>query len=337
MLKVSNIRLGFANNSSSSHSILLCNAINHGEVDKKVDYELSDGEPYFGWEDFVCASPEAKTKYFACQLASTLQNEVGDEIAGLTVAALLGVPEKYGKGIVDHQSEIVLPRYNNGVLAISFIKELFLKAINDPRVVVGGGNDNDGDCALSVDGKLLPWFDALGTEGYNKALIVRPEPYGWCLFNKNTGARIRLQRDGVDSDLPDTPELVDVCITKYCTKGCEFCYQDCGYNGEHAARKWLANLAWGFKEQKVFEVVLGGGEPTDHPDFLGILKDFKEYGIIPNFTTANDYWLNNKKFVADVAKYAGSIAFSCHNIYDVERFGQKIFYNQLLVLLIPKS
>ena len=325
MLKVSNVRLGFANNSSSSHSILLCNAIDHGEVDKMVDYELGVDEPYFGWEGFVCASPEAKAKYFACQLAETLRGEVGTEIAGLTVSALLGVPEKYGKGTIDHQSKIILPRYVDGTLAVAFIKELFEEAINDPRIVIGGGNDNSDDDPLTAAGSPHPWFFELGTDYYyGDNLVARPEPYGWCLFNKITGARVRLERDGAKSNLPETPELVDVCITKYCTKNCKFCYQDCGYKGEHADKDWLFRLAYVFKDEEVFEVVLGGGEPTKHPDFLAILKRFRNDNIVPNFTTASVDWLRNKEIVAEVAKTAGSIAFSCHSIYDIEYFGKEI-------------
>lgn len=324
MLKVSNIRLGFANNSSSSHSILLCNAVKHGETDKLTDYRLSDNEPYFGWEEFVCASPEAKAKYFACQLASTMRHEVGDEITGLTVKALFGVSEDYGKGTVDHQSVLELPYYADGTLAIAFIRELFQEAINNPRIVIGGGNDNSDSNPLKAKGTEHPWFGELGMDVYGKNLIARPEPYGWCLFNKETGARIRLLREGVKNDFPDTPELVDVCITKQCFRSCSFCYQDCDYNGKHASAEWLEHLSWTLSKLSVLEVVLGGGEPTRHPDFVEILKEFRERNIIPNFTTADTDWLRNKDKVEGVIKYAGSIAFSCHDIYDVEYFGREI-------------
>jgi len=74
----------------------------------------------------------------------------------------------------------------------------------------------------------------------------------------------------------------------------------------------------------VFEVVLGGGEPTLHPQFLKILETLRRYHIIPNFTTAQNQWLRDKDFVAQVVKYAGSVAFSCHNTYDVRNLGRKI-------------
>lgn len=325
MLKLSNLRLGFANNSSSSHSILLCNALKHGYKDQMLDEcSLGDGEPYFGWESFVCASPEAKRQYFACQLATTLSRDVGKDIAGLAISALLGVPKAFGAGVVDHQSVITLPRDRDGHLAINFIKELFEEAINNPRIVVGGGNDNSDDSPLvASDGTKHPWFERLPVDS-SAVLIARPEPYGWCLFNQRTGARIRLQREVAANVLPETPELVDICITKHCRKSCSFCYQDCGYEGKHADKEWLDSLMWNLKTLNVFEVVLGGGEPTTHPHFIDILKGFRTYGIVPNFTTADVAWLRNKGIVETVVADAGSVAFSCHSLYDVKRIGRSI-------------
>lgn len=323
MLKVSNIRLGFANNSSSTHSILLCNSAKHKLRDRLVKAIDKDDEPNFGWDNFICASPEAKAKYFACQLADVLRPEVGEEVAGLTIAALFGLPEKYGKGGVDHQSLINLPRYSDGKIAIAFIRELFQEAIANPRVIIGGGNDNSDGFVPNVDSSEHPWFAALGTD-IQAPVVVRPEPYGWCLFNKETGARVRLTREDATNMLPGTPELVDLCITKQCFKECPFCYQDCSYKGEHAKTGWIEHLAWGLESKNVFEVVLGGGEPTRHPDFLKILKAFREHNIVPNFTTADIGWMRNRDFVAQVVAYAGSIAFSCNDIHEMKYFARLI-------------
>jgi MoaA/NifB/PqqE/SkfB family radical SAM enzyme len=326
MLKVENIRLGFANNSSSSHSILLCNAAKHKEKDYLVDYKLSDGEPYFGWEGFICASPEAKAKYFACQLAQTLRPEVGAEIAGLTVSALLGVSQEYGNGSIDHQSELTFPRYRDGKIAVGFIKELFNIAINDPRVVIGGGNDNDSDSSpLTTAGKTHPWFASLPLDQRESYLIAREEPYGWCLFNTLNGTRVRLRRDNAKSDLPKTPELVDIKLTGKCLRGCKFCYQGSDYDGKHSDQKWVEHLGYGLAKMGVLEVVFGGGEPTQYPGFLEIIERFKVYhNIIPNFTTANASWLREPEFVKKVVKYVGSVAFSCQDEHEMSHFAREI-------------
>ena len=322
MLKVTNIRLGFANNSSSSHSILLAN-VKHKYEDDYEGYFLSNNEPYFGWEGFICASPEAKAKYFACQLASTLSREVGKDVAGLVVSSLFGVERGFGSGTIDHQSVLCLPRYRDGTIAIGFVEELFKSCINDPRVVIGGGNDN-GDDTCPIKGEQHSWISQLPRDNRDAMLIAREEPYGWCLFNKVTGARIRLQRDDAKVALPSAPELVDLGITAKCNKNCAWCYRGSTYKGEHADIKWLKHIPYSLSKLEVFEVVIGGGEPTLHPDFLKLLENFHYCNIVPNFTTASSDWLHKPEFVEKVVKYAGSIAFSCNSLDDVGYFGRLI-------------
>jgi hypothetical protein len=57
MLKIHNVRRGFATNSSSSHSIVVLPAKH------PVPDEVSDGDGGYGWEDFVLTSPEEKARY----------------------------------------------------------------------------------------------------------------------------------------------------------------------------------------------------------------------------------------------------------------------------------
>lgn len=323
MLKVTNIRLGFANNSSSSHSILLCNA-GHTYQDYLVDEMLDEEQPYFGWERFICASKEAKAKYFACQLAETLRRDVGAEIAGLTIRALFNLPEYYGKGVVDHQSCLSFPCYQDGTIAMGFIREMFDRCINNPCVVVGGGNDNRDDDRADIVGEHIVQIASLPRDHWDSKMIVRPEPYGWCLFNPTTGARVRLQRDEATSDLPVTPELVDVKITDKCNKNCSWCYQGSNYQGKHANKDTLQHLAYALGRMNVFEVVFGGGEPTQHPDFLEILQSYKYNNIVTNFTTADTQWLENPEFVAKVVECVGSIAFSCNTLYEMRYTARRI-------------
>jgi hypothetical protein len=57
-MKLYNARLGFANNSSSSHSLLFL----PGTSD---DFAEADGRVEFGWGGFTLASPKAKLSYLA--------------------------------------------------------------------------------------------------------------------------------------------------------------------------------------------------------------------------------------------------------------------------------
>lgn len=98
------------------------------------------------------------------------------------------------------------------------------------------------------------------------------------------------------------------------------CYQGSTKDGVHADTKQLFKIIRQLKKLGVFEIAIGGGEPTMHPDFIKILRYAHKQGIIPNFTTYNLAWLKNKKIVKAVADYAGGVGISVHNFKDIERF-----------------
>jgi hypothetical protein len=85
-MKIHNFRLGFACNSSSTHSILF---LKNGNKEEDVIFDFNLGKHY-GWERFICSSDNEKRNYFAAQLYMTLLRSVGNEIAKLVVADLLG-------------------------------------------------------------------------------------------------------------------------------------------------------------------------------------------------------------------------------------------------------
>ena len=64
-MKITFMRHGFANNSSSAHSLIFARGLN----DKKIDGDLE-----FGWSNFVLASKEEKQKYLLTTLYSNYQN-----------------------------------------------------------------------------------------------------------------------------------------------------------------------------------------------------------------------------------------------------------------------
>jgi hypothetical protein len=103
---------------------------------------------------------------------------------------------------------------------------------------------------------------------------------------------------------------VDIKITDYCPYGCAFCYQGSTEKGKHADKNYLYQLASNLEELKVFEVAIGGGEPTLHPDFWEILRMFKWRNIVPNFTTANLAWLRDDGLVKAVLDCGGAFAYS---------------------------
>ena len=104
------------------------------------------------------------------------------------------------------------------------------------------------------------------------------------------------------------PELVDVKITDLCTRGCLFCYQDSTPRGEHASRGVLDVLACALGQARVFEVAIGGGEPTAHPDFVQVLRDFRTWGVVPSFTTRSLAWLRDPSIWCQALMHAGAFA-----------------------------
>lgn len=94
------------------------------------------------------------------------------------------------------------------------------------------------------------------------------------------------------------------------------CYQGSTIFGKHAPLENILETIRQMSEAKVFEVALGGGEPTDHPDFIEILHRFREAGIVPNFTTKSLGWV--KRNWSQIEPVVGAFAFSCEKAKDVE-------------------
>jgi organic radical activating enzyme len=87
------------------------------------------------------------------------------------------------------------------------------------------------------------------------------------------------------------PELIDVKITNYCQFGCSYCYQGSTTEGLHAPKELLEEFIRQAVQAQVFEVAVGGGEPTSHPEFLTFLRSLDGCRINANFTTRNLKWL----------------------------------------------
>lgn len=133
------------------------------------------------------------------------------------------------------------------------------------------------------------------------------------LFNERNGTKLRL---GIGRySKASKPELVDIKITDFCPFGCTFCYQNSTVQGLHAS---LWNMGWlvhRLQQAKVFEVAIGGGEPTMHPHFAGILRNFHRNGIVPNFTTKNHTWVRQNW--DRIEPYIGAFAYSAQTLHEL--------------------
>jgi len=66
-----------------------------------------------------------------------------------------------------------------------------------------------------------------------------------------------------------------------------------------------------FQSNRVFQVALGGGEPTLHPDFITILKKLHKRNITPNYTTNGSKL--TKEIVNATKNFCGAVGVSHSN------------------------
>jgi hypothetical protein len=155
----------------------------------------------------------------------------------------------------------------------------------------------------------------------------------WTIFNQIEGTKVRFRL--ASGEIPETmipkkastPELVDIKITNFCPFACDFCYQGSTIKGVHADMGY--ELYDALYEMKVFEVAIGGGEPTMHPKFVQILQNFRDRGIVPNFTTRNLGWLRDPKMVRDIMDYCGAFAYSAQKEKEVFDLRTLVDYNEI--------
>lgn len=325
MLKIHNVRFGFATNSSSSHSVVLA----PGMVDN-----LSMHHPFgFGWERFVLASPSAKSNYMLVAAKEHYKRylKVSDEEAVAVARAFFPCADDDLKaaveGYIDHQSDPGFPIPRLSEQGMGPLWRLMQEEIvNDDAVVILGGNDNeDWDEPIKTDSPdLALYYDVVREEEGSRTTrrFLWDKEFGhFVVFDYATGSKTRLTgRKAAKPTVASTPELVDVKITDFCPVGCSYCYQGSTKRGRHADTDKL--MAWidDCGREGVFEAAIGGGDPTTHPDFAEILERFHKNGIVPNFSTQLWDWLDDQKIANAVMSYCGAVALSTQSPADAKRW-----------------
>jgi hypothetical protein len=320
-MRLLNLRYGFATNSSSTHSIIFM------PKGKQAQYIPSESSG-FGWDFFQLTDAEHKKEYLAAMVMGNLVHAgVEEEAASATAKAWAGVPsESWGYGI-DHQSFCSLPKTWDGKEIHRGFFEDFKAFILRDDIVIAGGNDNgDGEPEALTDGGVslnrLDYLFGRGDGGPSR--VARKDSGHWTVFDRDSGTKTRLAFDdtphyvGQPSFRSQAPELVDIKITDYCPFNCSYCYQDSTLEGKHGNEEWLSSLVGALGDANVFEVALGGGEPTLYPHFLPLLRKFRAAGVVPNFTSKNLAWLR-QPFAEEVFGLIGGWAYSAETVQHAER------------------
>lgn len=312
-MQIANVRLGHACNSSSSHSLLLLPGREPGPA-AKADRGTRPGE--YGWDWFQLRSVNDKAGYFAAQLYYSLERLLGGQAATTVIRELCGASvdkREWYDSTVDHQSQWGWPKMWGGEgVDIDFAKAVWSR-MSRADVMVLGGNDNEDEWQPDDTGDMV---DMLMNRRYERGPMVAKESGGgwWTVFSRATGAKVRFNPDPTAEDIArgKTPDLVDVKITGYCpfvNLPCHaYCYQASSPEGAHADMQYLMDLAHYLGKAKVFEVAIGGGEPTLHPEFENVLGMFASVHVSPNFTTRNYAWVTSNEQL--LAETGSAVAFS---------------------------
>jgi len=317
-----NVRLGFANNSSSSHSIVFLKNPSRASDNDSDGYE-------FGWNFFTAVSKRSKENYLIATVGAQLKDLVGESTARIILSHLLNRPENDMDldGYVDHQSCLVIPQdFHGNSIDVEYLKELREVLLRDD-VAVLGGNDNEDIAHPLLDDSKGPALKGAPDDSYSSGWVARKDGNVWVFFHRPTGNKIRFAfEDEVKYEKSSLPELVDIKITDYCPYGCPFCYQGSTTEGKHADKYTVMSYADVLGQNKVFEVAIGGGEPTLHPDFVEILRDFRSNGIVPNFTTRNLAWLRSEQR-EEILNLCGSFAVSTEKAEDITKLANSLRYH----------
>lgn len=113
------------------------------------------------------------------------------------------------------------------------------------------------------------------------------------------------------------PETVDVGISSYCNFACSYCYTDSGSSGRHAPADLAEKIIKGF-DAPPYQMAIGGGEPTLHPDFPAILRRVRELGTVPNYTTNGS--VLKPEVVAATNEVCGGVAMTFHAFKGLDWF-----------------
>lgn len=288
-MRIVNVRLLHACNSSSTHTMLI------GHQRQGGDY-LYDKSGEFGWQNFELCTSAAKANYFGQILLHAFRQSLGNE-AGLEVVRSLlpDLPE----GHIDHQSMPQMPSAWGAGKEVDMGYARALEAfLQRPDVIVLGGNDDDDvGHGYGDPGVGLPFRDC-----FSRVRARQDSEHVWTLYNAESGARVTVDFSAKSTDGLYTPWenldvkfpwLVDLKITNKCSWGCAFCYQGSVPGGAEASLEDVFTVAKSLRDGRCFEVAIGGGEPTEHPNFLAILRAFSRVGVTPNFTTRDVTWVQS--------------------------------------------
>ena len=308
-LVFANLRVGFACNSSSSHSMV-----------------MFSGQGKFSPD--MLAQPEEKARHFMYAFASDAQRCGADPrmahwaaagLFGQDAAKMAGADGLMCSGEPGHS--MVFPRmFGLPLPHLGFAEDLLGYVMQKGLAF---------DYSERDETFAVPYSE----EPEGTVAKFDPKNGHWTLFSRQTGSKARFrfehgkaleaQEDddkGYAEMKASSPELADVKITEKCAgQACaKHCYQASGPGGKHARLGDVLLAARVLSEAEVFEAALGGGDALSHPMAGQIVKMFADLGVKPNLTTRQTDWLSDKALADAVHEHCGAVAFSADNAQEAE-------------------
>lgn len=134
------------------------------------------------------------------------------------------------------------------------------------------------------------------------------------IFNHETGIAVRWGKNDKEPFWREEgPELLDISITDYCERECEFCYRKANRYGNFMEFSLYEKILQQAEKVGVQQIALGGGNPNQHPDFISFLKMAREHHIVASYTT-NGQGMTEEIYKA-TKKYGGAVAVSWYYPY----------------------
>jgi organic radical activating enzyme len=323
------IRIGFATNSSSSHSVVF----HPGPDGKLLDRIEETPIDSFSYGDSKYCFISKKDK--AIFVLASGDRYFGSNHSTLEVSRVL---DKHGlsHSLINEAKSIDLPIESGGMEGFHQFEQSgitlpeWLDFMLSDQIVMYGYNDNYEDPMASIllrgHGVQLDWGDVWRRDG--KALVG---------FNRHNGTKVRWSPEGYEKST--TPELVDLKITDFCGYGCSFCYQGSTKAGMHAPLSRIEGILDQLAAMNIFELAIGGGEPAHHPEFADIIRAATERDITANFTAYGTDWTKNADIMSAINDTKGcGVGISVHSKRDLVKMervreallAQKIFKLQVM-------
>lgn len=119
-------------------------------------------------------------------------------------------------------------------------------------------------------------------------------------------------------------------ITDKCSMGCSHCSENCTINGEHMTMETFKETLKFVCRLNPTVIVITGGEPTDHPEFISMMNLLKKRVAKERICiTSNGLFLENPQYTKDILDLGITIQITNDRRYYPKRV--PIINNPLLV------